>query len=161
MIQPKYAYNSQVGRWLRRAGGALLLAGALGLSASSGAAQADPDEGKVAVGGEHILTVRFPSGNMSILERAQVIEQRLVEILSDPSLRPADIRVGGGNGGPARIIVKNRLLVTVDAATARFNQMTPLALAEKWAAHLRQVLPKVNYVPNPNAMDEGDPPRVP
>lgn len=122
----------------------------------------DPEDGKVAVGGEHILTVRFPTNTMSIRDRAEKIEERLVLILADPALKPSDIRAQLlPGGGSARIMVKERLLVTVDVQTARYNQMTPLALAQKWTEHLRIVLPKVNVKPNPNIINEGGSGTVP
>ncbi len=112
------------------------------------AAQADGD-GDVNVGGEHILTVRFASNGYSVKDRAEAITDRLTRILSDPNLKPSDIVVSP-SGKDAIIKVKDKLLVTVDAQTARFNQAKPLALAETWAQHLRLVLPKVNFRPNPN-----------
>ena len=111
-------------------------------------ALADSD-GDVNVGGEHILTVRFPSNGYSIKDRADAITDRLTRILSDANLRPSDIVVSK-SGKDAVIRVKDRLLVTVDAQTAHFNQTTPMALGESWARHLRIVLPRVNVRPNPN-----------
>jgi hypothetical protein len=111
-------------------------------------AHADSD-GDVNVGGEHILTVRFASNGFSIKDRADAITDRLTRILSDSNLRPADIVVSK-SGKDAVIKVKDRLLVTVDAETAHFNQTTPMALGESWAKHLRIVLPRINVRPNPN-----------
>ena len=54
------------------------------------------------------------------------------------------------NGKDAVIRVKDRLLVTVDAPTAKFNQTDPMSLGESWAKHLRIILPKINVKPNPN-----------
>jgi hypothetical protein len=120
----------------------------LGVSLASVPAHADSD-GDVNVGGEHILTVRFPSNGYSIKDRAEAITDRLTRILSDANLRPSDIVVSK-SGKDAVIRVKDRLLVTVDAQTAHFNQTTPMALGESWARHLRIVLPRVNVRPNPN-----------
>jgi hypothetical protein len=120
----------------------------LGLLAFGAVARAD-GEGDVNVGGEHVLTVRFPANGMSIKDRADAITDRLTRILSDPNLKPSDITVQP-SGKDAVIMVKDRLLVTVDAQTAHFNQTKPLALAQFWAAHLRVVLPKVNFRPNKN-----------
>lgn len=111
-------------------------------------ARADSD-GDVNVGGEHILTVRFPSNGFSVKDRAEAITDRLTRILSDSNLRPSDIVVSK-SGKDAVITVKDRLLVTVDYQTAHFNQTTPMALGESWAKHLRIVLPRVNVRPNPN-----------
>jgi hypothetical protein len=107
-------------------------------------------EGDVSVGGEHILTVRFPASGMSIKQRADAITERLVTILSDPNLKPEDIVAVPLGKDEAKIMVKDKLLVTVDKQTARFNTTTPLALARSWTVHLRKVLPEVNVQPNPN-----------
>lgn len=107
-------------------------------------------EGDVSVGGEHILTVRFPAAGMSIKQRADAITERLNTILSDPNLKPEDIVAVSLPNGEAKIMVKDKLLVTVDKQTARFNTTTPLALAQSWTTHLRKVLPEVNVKPNPN-----------
>ena len=104
----------------------------------------------MSVGGEHILTVRFPAAGMSIKQRADAITERLVTILSNPNLKPEDIVAVPLGDGEAEIMVKGKLLVTVDKQTAHFNTTTPLALAQSWTAHLRKVLPQVNVKPNPN-----------
>ena len=125
-----------------------VIAAAVVLSGIGVGAHAD-SEGDVSVGGEHILTVRFAANGISIKDRADAITERLVRILSDPHLKPADIVVVP-SGKDAVIKVKDKLLVTVDAQTARFNGTKPVALGESWAQHLRIVLPKVNAKPNPN-----------
>jgi hypothetical protein len=131
----------------RRLGVGLSALCGMGLLISGSVAHAG--EGDVNVGGEHVLTVRFPVNGMSIKDRADAITDRLVRILSDPNLKPSDITVQP-SGKDAVIMVKDKLLVTVDAQTAHFNQTKPLALAEFWAAHLRVVLPKINFKPNKN-----------
>jgi len=120
----------------------------LGIAFASFPAYADSD-GDVNVGGEHILTVRFASNGFSIKDRADAITDRLTRILSDANLHPSDIVVTK-SGKDAVIKVKDRLLVTVDAQTAHFNQTTPMELGESWARHLRIVLPRINVRPNPN-----------
>jgi len=107
-------------------------------------------EGEVAVGGKTILTIRMPSEGMTIKERAEAVSNRLVTILNDPALRPADIVAVPLGRNAAKIMVKNQLLVTVDSATAKINQTRPLELANMWVDHLRRVLPRVNVKPNPN-----------
>lgn len=126
----------------------------LALSALMGAAQTQPDtqnsrDGLVAVGGVSILTIRFPAAGMSVRRRADAITERLRVILADPTLKPSDI-VAVPDGNEAKIMVKNRLLVTVEPETARYNTSTPLELAQMWVEHLRKVLPEVNVQPNPN-----------
>lgn len=133
------------------------LAGMASLSFGQMALAQDNEEGKVAVGGKTILTIRTPAEGMTVAERADAIQNRLVLILADPHLQPSDIIAVPMGKNAAKIMVKNRLLVTVDMQTAKINQAKPLALAQTWVAHLREVLPKVNQQPNPNngAFDSG------
>ncbi len=132
----------------------------IGLMAALPSARAQDDNdrraGEVAVGGKTILTIRVPCEGMSTRERAEAVSSRLVTILADPDLRAADIVAVPLGRSAAKILVKNQLLVTVDAQTARINQAKPLALAWIWVDHLRQVLPRVNVKPNPNI---GEPPQ--
>lgn len=127
----------------------------MGALSASGQDAADPRAGEVAVGGKTILTIRVPSEGMTVRERAEAISNRLVTILSDPNLKPADIQAVPLGRNAAKIMVKNQLLVTVDSQTARINQAKPMALAQIWVDHLRRVLPRVNVKPNPN---NGEPP---
>ncbi len=135
-----------------------LIAVALGLFMTSGTAQSqstatavnpaantavNPD-GVVAVGGVSILTIRFPEAGMSVRQRADAVTARLRAILADPTLRPSDIVAVPMGRNAATIMVKNHLLVTVEAETARFNSDTPMELAQTWVTHLRVVLPQIN-----------------
>jgi hypothetical protein len=106
--------------------------------------------GLVAVGGVSILTIRFPAAGMSVKRRAGAVTDRLRYILADPTLKPSDIVAVPEGDNAAKIMVKGRLLVEVEPETARYNTTTPLALAQEWTQHLRQVLPEVNVRPNPN-----------
>ena len=112
--------------------------------------------GEVAIGGKTILTIRVASEGMSIKERAEAVQNRLITILADPDLKPADIVAVPLGRTAAKITVKNQLLVTIDPQTARINQAKPLALAQIWVDHLRRVLPRVNVKPNPGL---GEPPQ--
>lgn len=109
--------------------------------------------GDVDVGGVHILTVRAPEAGMSVKQRADKITDRLRFILSEPVIRPRDIRAVPLPNDSAKIRVKNRLLVMVtpeDARRSSRNKMTALELAGAWTRHLRRVLPQLNAKPNPN-----------
>ena len=114
----------------------------------------DPRDGIVAVGGEQILTIRFPASGMTIKQRADAVTERLQDILADPNLKPKDITAVPVSKTTAKVMVKNRLLVTVTQDAAKFNGMTPIGLAQKWVDNIRHVLPKINVKPNPNDMTE-------
>lgn len=136
--------------WIRGARMCAAIGAGLTGALSQGAAHADTGEGSVDVGGVHILTVRFPAAGMTVAQRADAITERLVPILSDPTLKPADIYAVPLGHSAVKIMVKNRLLVTIDEQTAKFNTTTPAGLGAVWVAHLRRVLPEVNALPNPS-----------
>src|SRR5438105_4904376 len=82
----------------------------------------DPNEGLVAVGGEEILRIRFPAGNMSVAQRASAVQDRLTTILSDPDLRPSDVIVLPAGGSDYKIQVTGHLLITAPKRAADFNR---------------------------------------
>ena len=120
-----------------------------GLTANGLPARA-ADDGAVDVGGEHVLTVYYPAGGLSVKQRADKVTERLVTILGDPRIKPSDVQAIGQGKGEARIMVKTTLLYTVDTQTAKRNSTTPLKLAQSYVAHLRDLLPRINVKPNPN-----------
>ena len=81
-----------------------------------------------------------PPAGYSPEQRASAIQERLNEILAHGPIRAADVTVAP-LGAEAVVRVKGQLLFTADAATAKFNQATPLALANQWAQNMRTVLP--------------------
>ena len=118
----------------------LALGAALTLLAGGAAAQTPSNANAVIVGGTPIMRVRVASGGYTPEQRASAIQERLNEILAHGPIRAADVTVAP-LGAEAVVRVKGRLLFTADAATAKFNQATPLALANQWATHVRNVLP--------------------
>ena len=107
------------------------------------------DDGEVAVGGEHVLTVYFPAGGLSVKQRADKVTERLVNFLGDADLKPADIQAAPNGKSEAKITIKGKLFYTVDAQTAKRENLTPLKSAQHYVDALRTVLPKVNVKPNP------------
>jgi hypothetical protein len=143
---------------VRRAFALMSLTAMAGLTVNGLPARA-ADDGAVDVGGEHVLTVYYPAGGLSVKQRADKVTERLVTILGDPRIKPSDVQALGQGKGEARIMVKNTLLYTVDMQTAKRNSTTPLKLAQSYVAHLRDLLPRINVKPNPNngAPVTGDP----
>ena len=136
---------------LRRSLSFLGLLTLVGMSLGSLPAYAvDVNEGSVDVGGEHVLTIYFPSGSMSVKDRADKVTERLVTILGDPKIAPSDVQALAFGAKEARIMVKDKLLYTVDMQTAKRNSTTPMKLAQTYVTHLRALLPKINVKPNPN-----------
>ena len=118
----------------------LALGTVLALMGGAVTAQAPSNANAVFVGGTPIMRVRVASAGYSPEQRATAIQERLNEILAHGPIRPADVTVAP-LGAEAVVRVQGRLLFTADAATAKFNQATPMALANQWAQHVRTVLP--------------------
>ena len=116
----------------------------------NGVAARANDDGSVDVGGEHVLTVYYPAGGLSVKQRADKITERLVTILGDPHIKAEDVQAVAVGKNEAKIMVKTTLLYTVDAPTAKRNGTPALKLAQSYVAHLRDLLPRINVKPNPN-----------
>jgi len=146
--EPKSNSGAKLGKW----SAGMLLPGLLllGLVSWPGAVAHAADDGLVDVGGEHVLTIYYPSGGYTVKQRADKVTERLVTILGDPHLRPDDIQALPNGKSEAKIMVKNQLLYTVDMPTARRNSTTPIKLAQSYVTHLRSLLPRINVKPNPN-----------
>jgi hypothetical protein len=121
----------------------LLLTVALIVFAGTAAVAQTPgtaDAHRVFVGGTTILRVQTGAGGMSATQRARHIQDRVNHFLGMGPIRPSQITVEP-LGNEATVDVKGHLLFTADWATARFNNTTPMALADEWAARMRRVLP--------------------
>jgi hypothetical protein len=96
----------------------------------------------VFVGGTPIMRVRTAAGGYTPEERATHIQYRVNKLLGQGPISPSDITVRSV-GNEAEVDVKGQLLFTADLATARFNQATPMDLANTWANNMRTVLPSL------------------
>jgi hypothetical protein len=94
----------------------------------------------VFVGGTPIMRVRVAAAGYTPEQRASEIQLRVNEALSHGPVQASDITVEP-SGSEAVVLVKGHLLFTADWATARFNDATPMDLANQWADHMRMVLP--------------------
>ena len=113
--------------------GLILMSG--GLSAQSAS-----NDNAVFIGGTPIMRVRVAAAGYSPDQRASAIQARLNRILAHGPIHPSDITTSV-QGAEAVVCVKGSLLFTADTATARYNQATPIDLANQWADHMRAVLP--------------------
>lgn len=119
-----------------------LAAAGLLLSAVAGFADPASSSNDVFVGGTPIMRVRVAAGGYTPDQRASEIQQRVNDALSHGPVLADDITVEPvGNEDVVR--VKGDLLFTADWATARYNDATPLDLANQWADRMRMVLPKL------------------
>ncbi len=101
------------------------------------------------LGGLEIFTVKNSDGGFTPIMRTQVYDARTVEILcrtQAPRLTGNDVHVVS-KGGHEYICVRQYLLVEVKAQDASTEGETKSALAHKWAAKLRKVLPAVAPAP--------------
>jgi hypothetical protein len=94
----------------------------------------------VFVGGTPIMRVRLGADGYTADERASQIQERVNLLLGEGPIMSNDITTAM-EGADAVVLVKGQLLFTADSATARYNDATPMALANTWANHLREVLP--------------------
>lgn len=104
----------------------------------------------VTASGVVLFRIWATSGNQTPQQRADTVQARLVDILSEPDLRPRDIRVAASGRNEAQILVRRHLLVTATAEDGKANGKTALAQANAWADSLRTALPRLSVKPNAN-----------
>ena len=100
---------------------------------------------EISLGGEIIMRMRENAGGFTAEQRAEIVRDRLVPILSLTDLKASDVTVRSGPGDIwAAIYVREKILVTVSQSLAQANQTKPTPLAEIYAEKLRRILPQVN-----------------
>lgn len=114
-----------------------------GLLAAAPAAFADAPK-QVVVGGTFIHTLRTPWGGLSPQQRADQVQIRLNKALSQGPIWPKDITVGMVQEDYC-VLFRGQRLLTADPMTAKQENTSPSALANLWAAHLRDVLPGLTH----------------
>jgi hypothetical protein len=101
----------------------------------------DLNLGAIYVCNEIVLRIRFPADSQSILQRRQIVNERIIEAYRQQQITPSNIQVRPA-GGEWAIFVGSQLIITADREHARMNGTTPRLLAETWAAKLRVLMPK-------------------
>jgi len=116
---------------------ALIVTAAMAAAASAAQpASVSEPQGQVILG-NLLWMFRANAGGMSPGQRADQIDARSVEVLSDPSACHWDVRIVTPRGtGEPQIMVGRHLFATVTRADARANFTTPTRLASIWARHL-------------------------
>jgi hypothetical protein len=94
----------------------------------------------VFIGGIPILRIRTPLAGKGPQQRAQEVQLRLNHTLSVGPVMPTDFTVGQVQGDWV-VLFKGQRFLTADAEAARLNHTTPEALANEWAARMRQIVP--------------------
>jgi len=100
--------------------------------------------------GMEMVKLAATSNGHTPIMRSETFDARTVEILTRtqaPPLRQSDIRAVTKNGRNY-VTVRNYLLIDVMPEDARASGESTAALARKWAASVRRVLPQVAPTPN-------------
>jgi|GEM_PF-1448413 len=97
--------------------------------------------GEVSLAGEVILRIHAPAGGLDCQQRADKVQMRIVDSLSVGLVFPRDITVRRVKNEWA-VFVKDILIITADAYSARVNNTDAKTLAEIWARNLRRTVPE-------------------
>ena len=124
----------------------LLVAGVSGVAAL--AAPADLPADDIVAGGMVILRPRVAAGGLTPLERSGILYERLNQIITDQSVRAADVRAVQ-SGGDWTVMAGRYLFVTASAQDAAANRTTPKDLAQTWAANLAKAIAAARPIPPP------------
>jgi hypothetical protein len=101
----------------------------------------------ITIGGKFIMRLRAGYGNLTVQERARIVEERLVEALGE-RLREDQITLKEvRKDAQYEIYVRGRLLITVTQADADAAKMRVKQLAEHWLKQLRRTLPELSAQP--------------
>ena len=101
--------------------------------------------------GFEMIPVKRTVAGETPITRTLKWDARTVEILSRtqaPPLRPSDVKHVSKDGREL-IVVRRYMLLEVMPDDARAERTTTAALADKWAANVRRVLPQVAPTPSP------------
>lgn len=96
---------------------------------------------EVVLGGKVLMVLRATAGGKTPLERAVILRQRCVDILSDPGVTEDHVKIiTPKKGGEPAIYVGKHIFVTVSRADAEANKVDMQTLAKIWARNLREGL---------------------
>lgn len=118
------------------------------------AGRVEAQSADVAVGGELLFRIRAAAEGKTAQQRADQVTERLPDILGDSNLQASDITLTPDTGGKYKILVKQRLLVTVTPEDGKVNGITAQKQAAIWLAQIQKILPLVNAQPNPNLIGQ-------
>ncbi len=124
---------------------ALKIAPAAGTTANTTAGVTVPPSacdkpGVVSLAGEVILRIHSPAGGKDCQQRADAVTERIVDTLGTGLVYPENVTVKYIRREWA-VFVKDILVITADAESARMNSTTTKKLAEAWAKNLRRTIP--------------------
>lgn len=101
----------------------------------------------ISIGGQFIMRLRTGAGNLSLEERAQIVQQRIMENLG-ANLTAEQITLKEVKKDlQYEIYLRGKLLITVTKADAEAAKMSVKQLAEHWLKQLRETLPRLSASP--------------
>ncbi len=103
--------------------------------------------GMIGVGGVEFFVIPGNGGGLTLPVRAEIVDSRISEILSDGIIGP--VCVGDVRGQPTIYVAEYRLITVYDEDAANAGAASAQALAEKWAQSVAAGLPQV--LPSPYA----------
>lgn len=101
----------------------------------------------ISIGGKFIMRIRAGHGNMSMEKRAQIVQDRLVEVLGERLTAEMITLKEVRKDQQYEIYVRGRLLITVTPADAEAARMSVKQQAEHWLKQLQRALPEVSARP--------------
>ncbi|GBD29901.1 hypothetical protein HRbin32_00993 [bacterium HR32] len=108
----------------------------------------DPNVGAIYLCNEVALRIRVPAGGLSVDQRREAVRLRIVRAYATEAVTASNIRLSP-QGNDWVIAVGRTTLLTVTEADARANGTTTAALAQAWAARLRDLMPRCKPQPLP------------
>lgn len=101
----------------------------------------------ISIGGQFVIRLRTGAGNLSLEERAQIVQQRITENLG-ANLTAEQITLKEVKKDlQYEIYLRGKLLITVTKADAEAAKMSVKQLAEHWLKQLRETLPRLSASP--------------
>ncbi|GBC91403.1 MAG: hypothetical protein N2045_03620 [Fimbriimonadales bacterium] len=104
----------------------------------------------ITIGGQFIMRLRTGAGNLSLEERAQLVEKRIAENLGANLTADQITLKEVKKDHQYEIYLRGKLLITVTKADADAAKMSVKQLAEHWLKQLRETLPKLSASPPPS-----------
>ena len=103
----------------------------------------------VGLGGETLFVFKAERDlDKTDQQRSDDVYDRLRLILNNPRFKKSDIQVKAMGDYGVKIVANGQLIVPIGAREAEAHSSTMMALGEEWAAHLRQVMPKLTARPD-------------
>lgn len=103
----------------------------------------------VGLGGETLFVFKADRDlDKTAQERSNDVYDRIRTILNNPRFKASDIQVKALGDYGTKIVANGQLIVPIGNSEAEAHGSTHRALAEEWAKHLREVMPKLRARPD-------------